>query len=164
LSDSENTEERSFLRVVDLVQGRCSVLDVSSTAKERPCGGYVYIYHNKERPFAWQGGFANQLASSMRTNQKQRYELIQVKIYVKFFFVIQSKYCILITFYLSWLIRLFVFTSSIISQYLLLKDSLVHFFPYSCWLEQSPLLRMRMDIAGWRFSTRVSWRLARATK
>ena len=39
-----------------LVQGRCSVLDVSSSAKERPGGGYVYIYHNKDRPFAWQGG------------------------------------------------------------------------------------------------------------
>ncbi len=41
------------------------MLDVSSTAKERPGGGYVYIYHNPERPLAWQGGLDTYLYIGM---------------------------------------------------------------------------------------------------
>jgi len=33
--------------------GRCAVLDVSEVPKERPTGGYVYIYHSTDRPYAW---------------------------------------------------------------------------------------------------------------
>ena len=33
--------------------GRCSVLDVSDVPKECPTGGYVYIYHSPELPYAW---------------------------------------------------------------------------------------------------------------
>ncbi len=40
------------------------MLDVSSTAKERPGGGYVYIYHNPERPLAWQGSADTYLSTS----------------------------------------------------------------------------------------------------
>merc|ERR550517_1914670 len=29
--------------------GRCAVLDVSEVPKDRPTGGYVYIYHSTER-------------------------------------------------------------------------------------------------------------------
>ena len=36
--------------------GRCSVLDVSDVPKDCPTGGYVYIYHSQDQPYAWKTG------------------------------------------------------------------------------------------------------------